>query len=468
MKSKIFGVVITLIVLVSLTVIPAFAAPAGRWITDFTLYNLSNTDANISITRYNGFTTGGATDTGTNVKSDTIAHNGSLYYNPANDPNFPSGFNGSIVVSSSQPVAGTVTVANDLTGSGYASDAYSAVASPAPTQYLPIIMGKYSVWNTRISIQNAGNASTPAPADVTIHYVGAGAPPDDTIKGLPLNQTFQLDQYTNANMNNFNGSAVVSSTNGQNLAVVVEEYRTTGGMLVMYNGTSQADTTVYIPGYINQGAWNTDFTIVNTTGNNANVTINFTGGTQVKGVVPGNNSVYINNALPDSSWSGTFPSAAGSGYYGAATITSTQNIVVAYNIANTARGGAGNLGIGYLGFPSSQASTSVVVPLIENVYSTGWGTTFSVQSVEGTPANLSMAYSGNKTPLCNPCTYNMGANESAHTFVQGANDHVPAGFIGGVSITSDKPIVVIADQNNIVSPSYRLGDAAAGFIGFDQ
>ncbi len=458
MKRKVFGTILTLMILASVVAVPVLAAPAGSWVTDFTLYNLNDTSASIQITRYNMFANGGTADSGTSVKDVTINANDSFYYNPAQDSSFTPGFQGSIVVSSTQQLVGTVTIANNFTGKAYASDAYSAVVTPSQTQYLPIIMGKLGVWNTRISVQNADTVAT----NVTITYIGAGAPQPTVIQNLPPNMTVQVDQYDNQDMNGFNGSAVVTSN--QNLAVVVEEYRTTGGMLVMYNGISEKDTTVYMPGYINQGAWNTDFTIVNTTASKADITVSFTGlNSKLTGSISGNGSVYLNKTLP-TGWSGTFPT----NYYGAATITSSQPVVVAYNIANTAVGGAGNLGMGYVGFPQSAASNNAVVPLIENLYSTGWGTTFSVQSIDGTPANLTLKYSGNKTPLCNPCTYNMSANEASHTFNQGSDKHVPQGFIGGVSVSSNKPIVVIADQNNAVAAIYRNGDAAAGFPGFKK
>jgi hypothetical protein len=102
------------------------------------------------------------------------------------------------------------------------------------------------------------------------------------------------------------------------------------------------------------------------------------------------------------------------------------------------------------------------------MYSTGWITTYSVQSVDGSSADLSMVYSGNMAPSCNPCTYNMPAGESAHTFNQGSDGHIPQGFLGGVTITSTngKALVVIADQANTSFVNYQGGDSAAGFVGF--
>ena len=443
-------------------VFPAIAGPVGNWTTDFTLYNLNESQsASVAIMRYSECTGGSCTsDSGTLVTSTTISPDGSFYYNPAADSGFPSSYTGSIIVSSSQPLVGTVTLANDLTGTQYASDAYSAVVSPSTSVYLPIVMAKLGAWNTRITVQNAGTST----ANVTIDYVGSGAPGDTTITNLPASMMAMVDQY-DLGVSNFNGSAIVTST--EPLAVIVEEYKTTGGVLVTYNGvpSSDADTTVYLPGYIAQGTWATDFTIVNTEGTTANISVAFSGsGNSLSGTIAGNGSGYINGyaGVYPPGWTGTAPT---SGYYGSATITSDKNIVVAYNISNSG-GGVGNLAMGYVGFPSSGAGTTIVVPLIMNTYSTGWNTTFSVQNIAGGTANLNLYYTGNLSPNCSPCNYSM--TSVSHTFNQLADGHVPTGFLGGVKIVSDKSIVVIADQANTAYSSYIGGDSAAGFTGFKK
>jgi len=451
MKKKLFlATTLALIVILVLTM-SALAAPLGSWVTDFTLFNLSSTaGANITLSAY-------PTNNGTSswTKADTISAGGSYYYNPVTDAGFPAGFAGSIVVSSDQPLAGTVTLANDLTGAQYASDAYGAVSIPSTSVILPIVMSGLGTWNTRITVQNAGSSN----ANVTIDYTGTNAPAASAISNLPPNAMAMVDQAGLAT--NFNGSAVVTST--QPVAVVVEEYKTTGGVLVTYNGipSSVAGTTIYLPGYIDQGSWATDMTIVSA-GGSGTVTVTFAGSAaSLSGPASPTSSPYLNRygSLP-SGWSGSFPTS----YYGATTVTSTTAVVVAYNISNSGSGGSGNLAQGYVGFAASQGAMTVVVPLIEHMYSTGWNTTFSVQSLDGTPATLSMTYSGNIAPLCSPCNVTMSA--ASQTFNQTTDGHVPSGFLGGVKIVSDKNIVVIADQANTASASYAGGDSAAGFVGF--
>ena len=153
MKKKLSLATILTIVLILVLVVPALAAPAGSWNTDFTLFNLSTNPADITIKRYGKCLTGCSADTGTTVVSTSIAGSGSFYYNPVSDLSFPSNFGGSIAITSTQPLAGTVTLGNNLTGAGYASDAYSAVSTAATTTYLPIVL-RVGVWSSRITIQN--------------------------------------------------------------------------------------------------------------------------------------------------------------------------------------------------------------------------------------------------------------------------------------------------------------------------
>ncbi len=429
--------------------------PPGSWTTDFTILNLEDSAGTINITRYAECTPPCTADGGTLVVEEPIAANGSYYYNPVNDSSFPNNWAGSIVVSADKQIAATVTVANSESGSAYASDAYSGVSVVEDSVFLPIVMGSLGSWNTMMAIQNAGSETT----NVTISYIGSGAPADTTVSNLPPNMTAIVDQQENSGMSNFNGSALVTTDNGQPLAIIVEEYKTTGGVLVDYVGVplSQADTTIYMPGFIAQGVWATDFTIVNTTGSLATVDIAFSGvSNALHGTIAANGSAYVNGYTGNypSGWTGTAPT---SGYYGSATVTSDRDIVIVYNISNSA-GAPGNFSVGYVGPSSSQGATDVAVPLIENHYSTGWDTTFSVQVIGGGSADLDMTYSGNMAASCSPCERTI---TGSYTFNQVTDGHVPTGFLGGVTINSSAPIVVIGDQNK----TGGSGDTAAGFPG---
>jgi hypothetical protein len=440
-------------VLVGLFAAPVAAqGPPGSWTTDMTFLNLEGSEATLEIMSYAECEAPCTADAGTVVTSTTVAANGSFYYNPANDASFPTGFSGSVVASSDRNMAATVTVGNTEAGTAYASDAYAGVLETSDSVFLPIVMGKLSgVWNTMMVIQNAGDAN----ATITIHYIGAGAPEDTTVTNLPPNMMAIVDQQTNAAMTNFNGSALVTSN--QPLAIVVEEYKSSGGVLVDYVGvpSTKAAMTVYMPGYIALGVWATDFTVVNTTGTAATVNVAFAGVTNTLSFpIAANGSAYVNgtaNYYPDGA-TGTAPTGT---YYGAATVTADQNIVIVYNMANSGPGGPANLNLGYVAPTAADGSTKAAMPLVMNkAYGGGWDSTYSVQVIGGGAATLQFAYSGVGTQ---PASETINGSK---TFNFGVDNHVPAGYAGGVVLTSDVPILIVGDQAGPYT-----GDSSAGFPG---
>lgn len=455
---KILRTVSLVVMLMALLVasVGAQGGPPGSWTTDMTFLNLEDQEAALEITRFAEFDPASpATDPGTLITSTTVAANGSFYYNPVNDPSFPVGFGGSVVASSDRKMAATITVGNSEAGVAYASDAYAGVLEIAQSVFLPIVMGKLGVWNTMMAIQNAGSQ----PADITIQYIGTGAPGNTTITDLPANMMALVDQGVNVGMTNFNGSALVTSD--QPLAIVVEEYKSTGGVLVDYVGvpSTKAAQTVYMPGYIALGVWATDFTVVNTTGSVANVEITFVGATNVvTGSIAANQSAYVNGTAGyyPTGWTGTAPTGT---YYGAAVVTSDRNIVIVYNMANTGPGGAGNLNLGYVAPTAADGALKAAMPLVMNkAYGGGWDSTFSIQVIGGGVAGLSMAYSGVTLPVTETITDNYTFNFST-AGNKGYGDLV-AGYAGGVVVTSNKPILIIGDQ---AGP--YVGDSSAGFPG---
>ena len=429
----------------------AWGAPPGQFTIDFNIQNMGTGPANIVVNFINPDGSSAGTKTFSGVPAG-----GSAYFNPAlhtldGGGTLPSGWQGAAIVSADQPVSAIATVANNLSGSQYVSDAYVGIGEPSTVVFAPIVMAKLGPWNTRMAIQNAGAS----PANVEIRFISGGnVVATQSISNLPVGASALVDQLDHPTLTNFNGSAIISAT--QPVAVTVDEYRTTGGLLVSYSALplSKASTTLYMPGYINAyGPWTTDFTMINTASSPASVQIQFTNNQTLNCSIPANGSLYLNPAA--NVYGGCTGGPLASNFYGAATVSSTQPLVIAYNIANTL--GPGDRAIGYTAFAPSDVGEKMAVPLIENQYSGGkWTTTFSVQVIDGGTANLTLNYSGNLGTYIRNVTVN-----NAQTFNQLSDGHIPPGFLGSVTISSDKPIAVIGDQNSLI----LSGDVAAGFPG---
>ncbi|WP_376791072.1 hypothetical protein [Thermoflexus sp.] len=440
-----------LLLVVAGTASSALGAPPGAFTVDFNIQNIGSAPANIVVTFYNPDGTQAGKKTFSNVSAG-----GSAYFNPAlhtldGGGQLPDGWVGAAIVSADQPVSAIATVANNLSGAQYVSDAYPGITEPSTTVFAPIVMAKFGPWNTRMAIQNAGSS----PANVEIRFISGGSVvTTQSITGLQPGAAALVDQYDNPNLNNFNGSAIIAAT--QPVAVIVDEYKTTGGLLISYAALplSKASTTLYMPGYIHAyGPWTTDFTMINTASSPANVQIQFTNGQVLNCTISANGSLYLNPAVGN--YGGCTGGPLASNFYGAATVTSNQPLVIAYNIANTL--GPGNRAIGYTAFSPSDVGTKMAVPLIENQFGGGqWITTFSVQVIGGGSANLTLIYSGNLGTVQRSVSIS-----DSYTFNQLSDGHIPAGFLGSVTIISDKPIAVIGDQNSLI----KEGDVAAGFPG---
>lgn len=124
------------------------------------------------------------------------------------------------------------------------------------------MMHEYWGWDTSITIQNAGLAST----DVTVTYYNQGGGVEDTdttINNLAPNISATLNQGTNPNLpTSYLGHAVITSSLGQPLAVVVQEYATDAW--TAYNGFSDGASTAYIPLVMdNYYGWKTGFSVQN-------------------------------------------------------------------------------------------------------------------------------------------------------------------------------------------------------------
>ncbi|MEW5986501.1 MAG: hypothetical protein AB1791_07710 [Chloroflexota bacterium] len=102
---------------------------------------------------------------------------------------------------------------------------YRAIAQPTPKAIAPRIFRNWYNWSTGLQVQNAGTGST----TVTITYYNTdGSVHSSTIQTIQANAsaTFYPIPPT---ATTFDGSAVVTTDNGQNIAVIVNHLKTGSG-----------------------------------------------------------------------------------------------------------------------------------------------------------------------------------------------------------------------------------------------
>jgi hypothetical protein len=271
----------------------AFAgAPPGNWVSGIACQNLSSSQASITLKFYQE---GSGSEAPPALSyNDTIPANGSKnYYTPSTPPGVPSGFLGSVVVSSSQPLACNVNT--QTTGAGTSTDPFRMGTSAgfddsqtAPTMYAPQVMKNLAgTWSSYVAVQNTSTSA----ASVTVTYKDRfgndvpAASETQSIKGQSNHVFYQTD---NANLvNGFLGAATIKANDGTTgLAVTVNFYNSGSSsgtsQFQSYNGFSSGSGKLLVPRVVrNYYGYNTGMSIQNigTSGTKIEITFSFAGNT---------------------------------------------------------------------------------------------------------------------------------------------------------------------------------------------
>ena len=190
-----------ILALILLLVLVSSVVVSGQGITydtGFQVQNLGTAQANITVTYYNQDGSVAAS------VADTIAAGGSKTYYPLTA--VPDGFNGSVVITSDQPVA---AIANELGNAGAYGASYAGFSAGATEVNLPLIMRANGGFDTWFNVQNAGTAD----ANVTVAYTpGAHGSPYTEMATIKPGAAHTFDQAgLTALGTRFVGSAKVTS-----------------------------------------------------------------------------------------------------------------------------------------------------------------------------------------------------------------------------------------------------------------
>ena len=425
----------TLIVLVLSGMMATVASAQFTSVTSFQVQNLSSSTASVQIVFYD---TSGDEVTAATL-SDTIAGNASKLYTQGNNDDLPQGFNGSVVVSSDQPIAAIgVQEARNASDQVYQGTygGFSAEKA-ADTFYIPTVMKAFYDYTTEISVQNAGTSNV----DVTISYDGGYT---DSKTGLKPGQVHRFDNASTPSMpDNYIGSATITTSSGGKVVAVVNQNSVVDLQQQTYEGFSVADsgTPLYAP-VLMRGFYSFDTSV------------------QVQNIGSGTTSVTIHysNGASD-----TQSLAGGAGYLftqgnetdlptdwiGSAYITSTsENIVAVVNQQNSDTGKAASYNA------VASTATSYVGPnVMKGFYE--FNTSVQVQNVSSTATTCRATFSNgthqDSTSLAQYETY---------LFTQANNAALGDSFIGSVTLTcGGQQFVAIVNQNG----ADGMGDNAMAY-----
>jgi hypothetical protein len=423
---------LVLVAMLALTVSVASAAPES-YETGFQVANLSSETANVTMTFYNA---SGGTPI---VVSDSIAANSSNTYFPLSDPgsvNLPSGFAGSAVISSDQPVAAIVNVLGDGTAGASAGGFDGGSTSVS----LPLVAkNQVGVYDTWFHVQNAGSAST----TVNVAYAGTSCTDSATVAA---GAAAKFDQGADTCLPDGHvGAATITSTSEPIVATVIETSANDTGLFA-YNGFTGGSETVAIPlAQFNNAGYHSGIQIQNTGDASVEVTVAYAPAgagaacTESGTIAAGASATFGLGAFSlDLGDDGLTDNCAfGSTFVGSATATSSGGSLVAIiNQTNLTQYASA-----YNGFDPASATTSVNMPLIMDRNS-GFFTGFNVQNVGDASTDVTCTFSGSAVTVSDT----LGAGEALNDLQL---DKIADGYVGSATCTSTgEPILAVVNQLN--------------------
>ena len=486
MKKKFFGVFVTLvcIVLVVSSVLAAGSPPGSGWWSGEVIQNVSGTAANVSIQAFdaNGTLT-------YNTASVSVPSGGNKAFLPSDFASLPATFSGSGVVTADQDIRGIVNLTNrpvsswGVTG-GLAAGQYQASGTGATALRFPLAKKHFFNKTTTFYIQNAGDTA----ANVTAtFYIGASQyvyTTPTTVGAYRMVSISPADAIGAGSATIPDGSVgSMVATSSQPLVGVVLEHFTSENPASLLQATrgfasTEAFNTFYAP--VVKHAFNSRFTgisVQNTEATAIDVTVTYKSSNGAC-----NNFTDVKTSLAANA-SHNFVHQAGStnlpsGCLASATIVATGKVVAIVNESFTPAALAATPGkkqesTTYSAFSAASATSKVVIPLYkENAGSKTTGLT--IQNVGGAAATNVVAVfvdSVGNTFTTKPQTINAGASLTLLEISKNAglwNGSTAAIGLYGVTITSDQPIVAIANESTYPFSSPPFNQDKNNYEGFNM
>ncbi len=416
--------------------------PEITYITGFQVQNLSGSTANVEIIYYNQDGSIAATMT------DTIAAYSSETYFGATMP-VGAGFNGSVVVSSDQPVQAI----GNIHGDSYAFNAsYGGVDEVSTRVNLPLIFRNHAGFNTFFNVQNAGTTTTTA----QVRYIpGAvyGNAYTETVQ-IPPGAAYTFNQADETNLGpNFLGSAIVTGT--QDLAVVVNQLDAT--TLLTYKGFTAGSTEIAVPLFhtnnpvpIAEGGYFCGLQVQNVGSSPTTVHVQFT---------PGVAGSPLHKSKPaDPGEAVTFmPIFGGATFVGSAVVTNTtgQELVAIVNQNNLTL----NKGSSYSGFDPADGTNKVSLPLVMD-RNYGWYTSVNIQNYGEAGTTVTMTFSASAYTKTLPIDA-----KSSTTFFH--LNKLGSGYVGSGVVEGPPGANIFVVLNEGITPDPGTADTLMTYNGFN-
>lgn len=424
MRSIRFMLALSLMLSVALAASHSARAQNFSYTSGVQVQNLSGSTASITLSFYDN-ASGNLSGSPT---ADSLSPNSSKTYFATTLP-VSSGFNGSLVVSSNQPVA---AISNILGNNGVASASYVGTSAGNTTLLLPLLMKGNSGNDTWFNVQNTGTAD----ATVNIAYSDGTTAGPTTIKAGAAKSFFQKNETHPATV----FSAVITS-NQPVAATVVQESTT---VMYAYTGFPAGNTSPVMPLInANNGGTVTGMQIQNAGGSSTNVTVSYTPSlfgtacTETQTIPAGQSRTFTLFAFANGANS---TCVAGQRFVGTARVTTNSASQPLTVIVNQLRLTSPQYAEAYGAFDPNLATSTVVFPLIVQRSADFSG--FSIMNVGAGATSVSCTFSG--TSFTVPAT-NINPNQAVTILTTSS---IGTNYVGSGTCTASGggKIVGVANQ----------------------
>lgn len=406
-------------------------AGAFTYASAIQVQNLDNAAGNLSLIFYRQ---DGTIET---TYSDTITAKGRNTYYPL-PAGVGTGFNGSVIVTSTTKVASISNVHGAKSGNPYyASGAYIAQDSGSTTVGIPLLMKGNSGYNTWFNVQNAGTGD----AHITVDYTSSLPNRTATIKP---GAAVTFDQSTEAH-----NIAIFAATVTSDQPVVISVIEETGEVLLAYNGfASTAASTAPVFPLINENnsGYLTAVNLQNTGGSPTTVTVSYTPGsdgtacTETQTIQPGENGVFAMWPFTGVAKPGITSNCVSQKFIGSAKVTSNSAAMPLVAVVNQWKGAVNASATA--SFNSAAATSTVILPMIFDRRS-GYNTYINLMNVGGSSTTVTCSFTGSAATQTTP------AMPAGSGWVLAQVNNIANNYIGSATCTASGGGQIIAIVNEL-------------------
>ncbi|GIV64256.1 MAG: hypothetical protein KatS3mg083_635 [Candidatus Dojkabacteria bacterium] len=359
----------------------------ASYVSGITIQNLETSQATVTVDYYN------QSGTVAHQTTDTIPAFGVKDY--ATIPT-SSGFQGSVVISSTNKIAAVSTLRGDNRGRG----AYIGMSEGATTAVLPVLMKNWgsSSWNTWFAVQNIGTGD----ATITVNYAACPGNSDKEVTGVKPKSMVTFSQSTETC---FTSSKVLTSavvTSNQPIIIVVSQESTIVNSSLVSQGFTAGDTNPVIPlmnsNNPDTSGWRTAISVFNMGTQDTTITMTYVRAndgstcTETQTIPSQQSKIFAGNSLIVGAPAGvTLTCPVGQRLVGSAYVSNNTN---SQPLAVTVNQDRGTLSSAYAGFSPSSATPKVVFPQIQdrNGAASQWASSFMIFNVGSSPTYVKCTF----------------------------------------------------------------------------